>query len=207
MRLSASLHAANPLHLAREVAAIAPHVASLHIDVMDGRFAPAFGFGERLVERLLAGDAPPVDVHLMVQDPEPWAVRFATLGACRVAFHAEVTRDARGIAEAIRAAGSLAYLALLPQTPIAAVSDLLPAVDGVLLLTAPPGGGAFDPAALARVHQLPKGLGSIVDGQLGPAHFDILRSAGVELAVVGRALFDGGDLQAQARAFDRAAGG
>ena len=205
MRLSASLHAADPLHLAQAAAAVAPHVASLHVDVMDGRFAPAFGFGERLVEYLLAGDTAPVDVHLMVEEPEAWAVRFAALGARRVAFHAEATRDVRGAAGGIRAVGSLAYLALLPQTPIAAVADLLSGVDGVLLLTAPPGGGVFDPAALARVHQLPPGLSAIVDGHLELAHFKTLRAAGVDLAVIGRALFDGDGLAARAQAFDRAA--
>lgn len=79
MRLSASLFAADPLRLFEAVAAVSPYVESLHVDVMDGRFAPAFGFGEGLVRRLLSEGAPPIDVHLMIAAPEVWARRFAML--------------------------------------------------------------------------------------------------------------------------------
>jgi ribulose-phosphate 3-epimerase len=121
MKISASLHAADPLRLAKAVAAIGRYVASLHVDVMDGRFAPAFGFGERLVRDLIAAGGLPVDVHLMVEHPEPWAVRFAALGARRVAFHLETVEDPIGVARSIRAKESLAYVALLPETPLSRV--------------------------------------------------------------------------------------
>jgi ribulose-phosphate 3-epimerase len=205
MKVSASLHAADPLDLKREFAAVAPYVASLHVDVMDGQFAPAFGFGERLVEALLRAFDIPIDVHLMVANPEQWVGRFAALGPRRIAFHVEVCTDVRAIVRTIRNAGSLAYLALLPDTPLEPASGLLAAADGVLLLTAPPGGGRFQPSALARIHQLPKGVPSIVDGAVNLGHFGDLRSADVELVVVGRALFDDGDLPARAREFGLAA--
>jgi ribulose-phosphate 3-epimerase len=207
MKISASLHAADPLRLSDAVAAVAPHVGSFHIDIMDGRFASAFGFGERLVSALAALEAPPLDVHLMLDDPEPWVARFAALGARSVAFHAEAVRDIRRVVATIRSAGALAYLAFLPQTPMARISPLLLEADGILLLTAPPGGGAFDPAALARLEHLPKGIPTIVDGRIEPVHFDVCRSAGVELAVLGTALFDGDDIAERARRMESLAAG
>lgn len=199
MRLSASLHAADPLHLAEAVDAVAGHVETLHIDVMDGRFAPAFGFGEALVRRLIAANAPPVDVHLMLDRPEDWAIRFAGLGVRRVAFHAEAADDPVSVAAAIRAHGALAYLALEPETAIALVEPLLAAMDGLLLLTAPAGGGPFSPAALARLADVPAGLPVIIDGGLEPHHFGWPAMARVELAVIGKALFSAGDITARAR--------
>lgn len=199
MRLSASLHAADPLHLAEAVDAVAGHVETLHIDVMDGRFAPAFGFGEGLVRRLVADGAPPVDVHLMLEAPDEWAPRFAGLGVRSVAFHAEAADDPVALATAIRSEGALAYLALEPETTIALVEPLLAAMDGLLLLTAPAGGGPFSPAALARLADVPAGLPVIIDGGLEPHHFGWPAMARVELAVIGKALFSAGDITARAR--------
>lgn len=207
MRLSASLYAADPLCLAEAVSAVAPFVGSLHVDVMDGRFAPAFGLGEQLVGRLVAGGAPPIDVHLMVDDPEPAALRFARLGVRSVAFHVEATPDVAGLAAAIRGAGALAYAALLPATEPEVVASIASRIDGILLLTAPPGGGAFDEAAFARVSRAPAGLPIIVDGRLQPGHFEALRARRVELAVVGAALFEGGAPAERARQLDRLASG
>jgi ribulose-phosphate 3-epimerase len=207
MRLSASLYAADPLRLGEAVSAVTPYVGSLHVDVMDGRFAPAFGFGEQLVSRLVAGGAPPIDVHLMVDEPESAAVRFARLGVRSVAFHVEATPDAAALAKAIRAAGARAYAALLPETEPATVIPIASDIDGILLLTAPPGVGTFSDAAFERIARTPAGLPMIVDGRLQPVHFGALRAQKVELAVVGAALFDGGAPAERARQFDRLASG
>jgi ribulose-phosphate 3-epimerase len=205
MKLSASLYAADPLQLGEQLEAVAGHVATLHIDVMDGRFAPAFGFGEALVERLVAKGAPPIDVHLMVEEPGEWAARFAALGVRSVAFHAESLGDPDDIVAAVRAAGARAYLALEPETSIALVESLFPVVDGLLLLTAPAGGGPFDEASLARLADVPAGLPVILDGSLGGDDLDRPEMARVELAVVGKALFGADDIAAQARALSRRA--
>jgi pentose-5-phosphate-3-epimerase len=81
MKISASLHAADPLRLAEAVSAIRPYVESLHVDVMDGRFAPAFGFGERLVDSLVADGGLPIDVHLMVERPDDWQYVLRSSGS------------------------------------------------------------------------------------------------------------------------------
>lgn len=181
---------------------MAPYVGSLHVDVMDGRFAPTFGYGERLISRLIAEGAPPVDVHLMLDAPERWTSRFAALGVRSVAFHVEAVHDPFAVAASIRAEGSLAYAALLPETPLSRVSALMAGIDGILLLTAAPGGGALNRAALARVRDLPKAYPAIVDGRLEPTHFDVLKSSGVELAVMGAALFESDNLSDQAKKLD-----
>jgi len=205
MNISASLYAADPLRLADAIAAVTPYLSSLHVDVMDGRFAPAFGLGAPLVQALVAKAALPVDVHLMVEQPLSWAVSFAALGARRVAFHLEAVTNPVAAAKAIRAEGASAYLAVLPGTPLSRVPDLPGAFDGLLLLTAPPGGGPLDERALTRVNSLPTGCSTIVDGRIGPGQFDQLKAAGVEVAVVGTSLFDGGDWAERARRLSRLA--
>lgn len=193
MKISASLHAANPLRLAEAIAAVRPHVDSLHIDVMDGRFAPAFGFGELLVDNLVADGALPVDVHLMVERPEDWALRFAKLGVRSVAFHLEAAEDPVRLAQAVRGAGALAHLALLPQTRPSDIPGGYDAFDGILLLTAPAGGGEFDREALNRVAAVSPARFSIVDGRINASHFELLKANGVALAVIGGELFAGSD--------------
>jgi ribulose-phosphate 3-epimerase len=208
VKVSASLYAANPLRLGDAVAAVAPYVGSFHVDVMDGRFAPAFGIGESVVNSLVAEEgAPPVDVHLMIEEPQRWARRFARLGARRVIFHAETVSDPLAIADDIRAEGSLAYIALLPDTPIARYAALLERIDGLLLLTAPPGGGEFDETALARSREAPGGLPLIVDGGIDLRHFDALRACSVEFAVIGRALFTNRDPGDRAKKLELLASG
>ena len=190
MKLSASLYAADPMRLGQQVEAVTPHVGSLHVDVMDGAFAPAFGLGERIVKELGSRSALPIDVHLMVRDPDRWVGTFATAGARRVAFHLESSEDPRRNAEEVRACGALAYLALLPKTPMRAALPFLDTLDGVLLLTAPPGGGLFDSAALDRLADLPSGVSAIVDGGIEPRHFITIARRPVDLVVVGRTLFN-----------------
>ncbi|MBK1870365.1 hypothetical protein [Taklimakanibacter albus] len=199
MKLSASLYAANPFRLAHSVAAVAPHVGSFHIDVMDGRFAPAFGCDERLVSGLMRECDVPIDMHLMICDPASWAVRFAGLGVRSVAFHFESGVDVEKLAVEIRREGALANLALRHTTPVEQIAGMLAAVDGILLLTAPAGGGGFDANAFQRLASLPRNLPAIVDGNIDQTHFDRLRRQEVDLAVIGKALFSHADIERQAQ--------
>src|SRR5262245_14289647 len=94
--------------------------------------------------------------HLMLEHPEPWIHQFGMLGVRSIAFHAEAVSDVKSAASSIRAAGCLAYISFRPETPVSRISHLLPKADGILLLTAPPGGGEFNPAALERLRHLPR---------------------------------------------------
>ena len=89
MRLSASLFAADPLHLAADIEAVSPHVESFHVDIMDGGFTPDYGLNARLVKDLAAVSRVPLDVHLMVRNPVKSAIFYAGLGVRSIAAHVE----------------------------------------------------------------------------------------------------------------------
>ncbi len=197
--LSASLFAADPFRLAEAIEAVAPHVESFHLDIMDGAFAPDFGLNARLVAELVARTSLPLDVHLMIRDPARIALRYAGFGARSVAVHLEGQHDFTEIAEALRREGTRAVAAIQHTTPVAALEAVRDAADGFLLLTAPAGGGAFQPDAFARLAARPRGVPVVVDGRIEPAHFERLRALGVDLAVLGASLFSAPRLGPRAR--------
>jgi ribulose-phosphate 3-epimerase len=200
MKLSASLFAADPLQLGAQLAAVEPHVDSFHVDIMDGRFAAAFGLEERLVRTLLRTSVKPIDLHLMIEDPVFWAPRFAGLGARIVAVHAQSDAHVGHVLRSIRKEGALAYVALRAETRISAVQRIIEDADGPLLVTAAAGGGNFVNAALEKAFDLPRAYPSIIDGHVEEAHFEVASTAGVDLAAIGRSLFDCKDLSARAGA-------
>lgn len=187
--ISASILSVEPLYVGAALTAVAPHVGSWHVDVMDGSFAPAFGFGPAMVTALVARSDRPVDVHLMIHQPQVWAPRFAAMGVRSVAFQVETEAAASGVAAAIRRAGAKAFAALRPETPIDRIRPLLDEVDGVLILTAPAGGGTFDRAALDKAFAVPPHLFTVVDGRIDEGHFATIKAAGITDAVIGQALF------------------
>lgn len=196
--ISASILGVDPLHVGAALTAAAPHVGSWHVDVMDGSFAPAFGFGPAMVAALVARHDRPVDVHLMLDRPDVWAPRFAAMGVRAVAFQIETDVDAPAVAAAIRRAGAEAFAALRPETPIERVGNLLDRVDGVLLLTAPAGGGPFVPAALEKAFAVPPQLLTIVDGRIDEGQFATVKAAAITDVVIGQALFASTDIGSQA---------
>lgn len=197
-QLSASLFAADPLHLAAEIAAVSPHVESLHLDLMDGAFTPDFGLNARLIQALAARTELPLDVHLMVRDPLRSAIRYAEMGVRSIAVHVEVERDFGELAAIMRSHGVRTIAALRHTTAMAALDAVRDQADGLLFLTAPAGGGAFDAGAFARLAARPQGLPTMVDGRIEPTHFAQLRALGVELAVVGATLFAAGPVEPRA---------
>ncbi|SHO66555.1 ribulose-phosphate 3-epimerase [Pseudoxanthobacter soli DSM 19599] len=199
--LSASVYAADPLHLADEIEAVLPYVESLHLDVMDGIFAPQYGLSVRVISDLAARIAKPLDVHLMVARPREDVIRFAELGVRSLAIHIESEGDFAELAGIARANGACAFAALRHTTTVGELERLAGRADGWLFLTAPAGGGAFDERAFERLSQRPAGLPTIVDGKIGPEHFGRLDALGVDLAVVGAALFDGSSARERARLF------
>ena len=190
--LSASLYAADPLRLEAQITALEPVVESFHIDIMDGGFAPDFGLNGALLQRLTAHTRRPLDVHLMLREPAQIALRYAAMGVRSVAFHLESACDPLALAGQIRARGAKAFAALRHDTPLDRLGAVLHAVDGLLLLTAPAGGGVFQPDALDRVRARPRGLPVIVDGKIAAGHFEALQQAEVDIAVMGAALFENG---------------
>ncbi|MCO5223873.1 MAG: ribulose-phosphate 3-epimerase [Thermomicrobiales bacterium] len=113
----------------------------IHFDVMDGAFVPNISVGLPVLEATQRGTSLPMDVHLMIVNPDAWVEAFADAGADSVTFHIEATPHAHRVAQTIRAKGKGVGIAINPSTPLAAVAEMLPFVDQVLVMTINPGFG------------------------------------------------------------------
>jgi ribulose-phosphate 3-epimerase len=113
----------------------------IHVDVMDNHFVPNLTFGLPMVQRLQQVTPKPLDVHLMLEDPDRWAPGYAEAGAYSVTFHAEATGDAVGLARKLRDIGSRAGLALKPGTDVADYLEIAEEFDQILVMTVEPGFG------------------------------------------------------------------
>lgn len=98
----------------------------IHFDVMDGQFVPNLSFGVPLLEATRRGTSLPIDVHLMIIEPERWIESYREAGADTITFHYEATNHSHRIAEAIAESGAVPSVAINPATPIEALSELLP---------------------------------------------------------------------------------
>lgn len=112
-----------------------------HVDVMDNHFVPNLTFGPQMVERIQATSPVPLDVHLMIDDPDRWAPGYAELGAASVTFHVEAARDPVGVARELRRLGARAGVAVKPGTAVEPLLPLLAEFDQVLVMTVEPGFG------------------------------------------------------------------
>lgn len=176
---------------------------AIHLDVMDGHFVPEITFGRRMVEAVHRLTRLPLDVHLMVANPERHVRSFVTAGADAVTFHAEACPGPGAmvaILDEIRGAGARAGLALKPTTPPAILEPLWQALDQVLVMTVEPGygGQAFMPEVLPKLREIvglaarrSAGLPAIVvDGGIDAATAPLVVDAGATVLVVGSAVFD-----------------
>ena len=136
-----SLLAADPLNLAAAVTSVESDVDWLHVDVMDYHFVPNLAYSPATVQALAAHSSVPLDCHLMIEDPERWAVSYAEAGAKNVTFHAEAASAPLRTARDLRAAGSRAGLAFNPGTAVEPYAELLREFDMVLIMTIEPGFG------------------------------------------------------------------
>ena len=130
VRIEPSILSADFVNLETEVARIATADA-VHVDVMDNHFVPNLTFGPRMVESLQRVATIPLDVHLMIDDPDRWAPGYAELGAYSVTFHAEAARDAVALARRLREIGARAGIALKPGTGVEPYLELLPEFDQI----------------------------------------------------------------------------
>lgn len=189
MNISASIYAADPLNIERELLHVIDSVESLHFDVMDGHYTTAYGLNVSLFNRLKSLTDKPIDVHLMVDNPEIWGRIFANLGARWVAFHPENCADPIQVINIIKEGGSQAFLAFNTSVNPECYKGLFPNIDGVLLLSAPAGGGEFDVTALNKIAQIPDDLPIAFDGKITPAKLPSLRGNLGDLAIMGAALW------------------
>lgn len=198
--LSASLVSADLGRLAEELKRLeAAGVPRVHFDVEDGTFVPNFTFGFPVLRAVRRLTTLPVDVHLMVANPEPYLDSFAALSDT-LAVHWEACPYPSRVLQRIRKLGAGAWIALNPRTPVSVLAPYRDLLDGVLLLSSEPDGAgdAFMPITYDRVLEarglLGTGVALGVDGGIGPVEAARLRADGVSLLVVGRALFGAPDL-------------
>lgn len=187
-------------NLHREVELLeAAGAETLHLDVMDGHFVPNLSYGAVVIERLRPLTDLPFDAHLMISDPDRYLGDFLDAGCDAITFHIEAVPDAAPLLRKIRDAGAVAGIALNPGTPLSAIEAALPECDLVLVMSVEPGFGGqkFQPAVLEKVRQIHQRDGVrpliSIDGGIGPETITQCAAAGVDVYVVGSAIFDTSD--------------
>ena len=200
-RIAPSIFMADPLSLGAAVESVAS-ADLLHIDVMDLHFVPNLAMGISSVERLAEVSPIPLDAHLMIDDPDRWAMRWADAGCAIVTFHVEASKAPIRLVRNLRGRGVQAGIAVNPGTPIASLVDLLGEVDMLLIMTVEPGfgGQSLIERSLARIaeaHRLADSQGLDldiqVDGGVSRATIGRLARAGARVFVVGAAIFGAPD--------------
>ncbi|MGE0363715.1 MAG: ribulose-phosphate 3-epimerase [Vicinamibacterales bacterium] len=214
-RLAPSILAADFAYLARDIAAAEAGGADLiHVDVMDGHFVPNLTIGPPVVRAIKRVATVPLDVHLMVANPDPFLAAYVEAGAAILTVHAEVLPHLHRTVAAIKALGAKAGVALNPSTSIAAIEDIAADLDVVLVMSVNPGFGgqhfiARTPEKIRRLRDLLVRAGSRaeieVDGGLDLHTVGPVVAAGATILVAGHAVFGHGDPTAAVRALRAAA--
>jgi ribulose-phosphate 3-epimerase len=170
----------------------------VHVDVMDNHFVPNLTFGLPMVQRLQQVTPKPLDVHLMLEDPERWAPGYAEAGAYSVTFHAEATGDAVGLARRLREIGSRAGLALKPGTEITDYLPIASEFDQILIMTVEPGfgGQSFMAEMMPKLVALREVVARSgfdiwlqVDGGITESTIAMAAEAGADTFVAGSSVF------------------
>ena len=185
-------------------------VEYLHIDVMDGEFVPNFGLGVDYIRGLRKLTNIPLDIHLMIVEPEKYVEEFVKAGSDLITFHVEATKYPAEVIQQIKAAGAKAGIVLNPRTPVEVVYPFIKDVDMVLVMTVEPGFGGqkFMAQHVSKIRQLAewkKELGLNYDIEVdGGITLDNVREvldAGANVIVAGSAVFGKEDIAGAAKGF------
>ena len=200
-RINPSILAADFVNMQAELGRIAT-ADFVHVDVMDNHFVPNLTFGPQMVERIQATSPVPLDVHLMIDDPDRWAPGYAELGAASVTFHLEAAAEPVALARRLRAMGARAGVAVKPATPVEGLFDILDDFDQILVMTVEPGfgGQSFMPETMPKLRRLraeAQRRGAQVwlqvDGGISERTIDQAANAGADTFVAGSAVFAADD--------------
>ena len=215
VRIAPSILSADFGRLAEEVQSVSRAGADLiHVDVMDGRFVPNITMGPVVIEAVKRATNVPLDVHLMIVEPEKYFEAFVQAGAKILTVHAEAADHLHRVVQQIRAAGAEPAVSLNPHSPIEVLDYVLEDLSMVLLMSVNPGFGGqkFIPAVLRKIEKLretiiKRGLNvSIeVDGGIGAANAGSVVWAGADTLVAGSAVFGAKDHAAAIRGIREAA--
>ncbi|HEY9152878.1 MAG TPA: ribulose-phosphate 3-epimerase [Anaerolineales bacterium] len=197
--IAPSIVSADFLRLKESIAACEAAGADwIHVDVMDGNFVPNITMGPFLVATFKRATKLPLDVHLMIQEPERYLEAFAKAGASHLTVHVETCPHLAETIKQIKSLGCLAGVTLSPATPVSAIESVLPLADLVLVLSVNPGfsGQAFMPETVSKVAQIRKMLDDIhssayleVDGGISVETLPKMKDAGADVFVSATAIF------------------
>ena len=202
-KIAPSILSADFARLGEEVRAVDQAGADyIHVDVMDGHFVPNITIGPMVVKAVRGVTDLPLDVHLMISEPDLYIDDFAEAGADIVTVHAETVHHLHRTVQYIKGKGLKAGVSLNPATPPEVLAYILNQVDMVLLMTVNPGfgGQAFIPEVVPKIEKLKqemdrRGLSAEieVDGGIGPDTVSLVSKAGADVFVAGSAIFGSDD--------------
>ncbi len=205
-KIAPSILSADFTRLGEEVRAVEQAGADyIHIDVMDGHFVPNITIGPMIVKAVRKVTKLPLDVHLMILNPDQFIDDFVKAGADLISVHAEALDHLHRSIQYIRKAGAKSVVSLNPATPLQGIEYILEDLDMVLLMTVNPGfeGQAFIPEMLPKIERLremidKRGLNIEleVDGGISPENIHLASSAGADVFVAGSAIFYSNDYAA-----------
>lgn len=197
IQIAPSILAADFANLERDIVAVSD-ADWLHVDVMDAHFVPNLTVGLPVLERLAQVSPLPIDAHLMIDDPDHWAPRYAEVGAASVTFHAEATDDPVALARTLRFLHTRASIAVKPDTSVEPLVEHLQEFDMVLVMTVEPGFGGqeFMPGMVPKITRLREAAREIghdlwiqVDGGIAPDTVEAVVAAGADVLVAGSAIY------------------
>jgi len=201
--IAPSILSADFANLQRDVEMINRSNADLiHVDVMDGRFVPNISFGLPVCEAIARHAAKPLDVHLMIVEPEKYLARFRLAGADRLTIHLEACPNLHRSIQSIRELGAVAGVAVNPHTPVELLIDILPEVDTVLLMSVNPGFGGQQfientYSKIARLDAMRREAGLEftigVDGGVTAENAGRLAATGADILIAGSFVFNAAD--------------
>ncbi|WP_379153198.1 ribulose-phosphate 3-epimerase [Paenibacillus sp. sgz5001063] len=212
-----------PSILSADFAALGAEVAEaeasggdwIHVDVMDGHFVPNITLGPPIVKAVKAHTSLPLDVHLMIENPERYIPEFAAAGASVITVHAEACVHLHRVVHQIKELGLMAGVAINPGTPASAVQEVLEDIDMVLIMTVNPGfgGQSFIPHTLKKIRQIREWAREVnhtslrieVDGGIAEETAPLVAEAGADILVAGNAVFGRSDRAAAIKAIREAA--
>ena len=198
-RIAPSILTADLGHLNDEIRRVTEAKSDyVHLDVMDGRFVPNISIGLPVIESVRQSTTLPLDVHLMIAEPEHYLERFAEAGADLITVHVEACRHIHRTLQQIRETGCQVGVALNPGTPLSAIEEVAVLVDVVLVMSVNPGfgGQAFIPTSLSKLKRTRALLNAVnpealieIDGGIKPENAREIWEAGADILVAGSAIF------------------
>jgi len=206
IKIAPSILSADFSRLGDEVRAIDVAGADyVHIDVMDGHFVPNITIGPLVVDAVRSVTELPLDVHLMIENPDQYIPDFAKAGADIIVVHAEAVRHLHRTVQLIKSLGKKAGVSLNPATSLSALDIILPDLDLVLLMTVNPGygGQSFIESSLPKIAELRQRINALdlpieleVDGGVKVDNIEKIAAAGADVFVAGSAVFGADNYQA-----------